>query len=78
MPSGSFAQTAHDIVIRDRPVFNMLMDYEKTKRIRTKERVNFTVDKSTFDKFRRLCKEKGYNMSAQIERAMNEFVRKNQ
>ena len=45
-------------------------------KIRTKTRLNFTIDRSVASRFTKLCKEKGYNMSAKIEQAMKELIEK--
>ena len=41
----------------------------------TKIRANFTVDKEVLTKFRKLCLDKGFNMSAKIEKAMNNILK---
>lgn len=75
MPSNKkFLKLAHRIAVRDRPSFDELLEYEKKKRIRTKEKVNFTVDKSVAQSFRRHCSRHGYNMSAKIEKAMEKML----
>ena len=72
MPSSKFQQLAKTIARRDKPVFDALLEYEKSKRVRSKERLNFTVDIALADSFRRYCREHGLNMSAQIENTMRE------
>ncbi len=74
MQSNKILKIAHDIVVRDKIVFDTLMEFERDKRIRTKKRLNFTIDKNTADKFRRYCREKGYNMSSKIEKAMEDML----
>ncbi|HLD87212.1 MAG TPA: hypothetical protein VJB12_04040 [Candidatus Nanoarchaeia archaeon] len=71
MPSeNKFLETA-DRILREKPqMFEALMEYERTKRIRTKQRLNFTVDRDIASKFKKFCKDRGYNMSAKVEQAM--------
>jgi len=74
MPSNKFIKKAHKIVERDKVVFDTLMEFERDKRIRTKTRLNFTIDKNIAAKFRKFCREKGYNMSSKIEQAMQDLI----
>lgn len=76
MASGKFLRIARDVARRDRPVFDILMDFERTKQIRTKTRLNFTIDKALASRFRKLCREKGYAMSSKIEHAIKEILEK--
>jgi hypothetical protein len=76
MSSKKIIEIAKKIVRRDRQVFDNLMEFERTKKIRTKARLNFTIDKSIADKFRRYSREKGYNMSAKVEQAIEEMMNK--
>ena len=76
MSSNKFLKIADNIVAEEKEVFDTLMDFEKTKKIRTKTRMNFTIDKSTASKFKKYCKNKGYNMSAKIEQSMRDLVKK--
>lgn len=77
MQSNKFIQTAQNIVKRDSAVFDTLMEFEKTKKIRSKVRLNFTIDKAIAMNFKKFCRDKGYNMSAKIEKAMEEIMTKN-
>lgn len=74
MPSSKFLKLAEKIARRDRKVFDALMEFEKTGKIRTKARLNFTIDKSIASQFKKFCREKGYNMSAKVEQAMGKMV----
>jgi len=74
MVSDKFLKLAKKIAERDKVVFDSLIEFEKTKRIRSKTRLNFTVDKSIASNYRKYCREKGYNMSAKIEKAMEEII----
>jgi len=76
MQSDKFMKKAHAIAIRDRAMFDSLMDFEKTKKIRTKTRLNFTIDKIVASQFKKYCRNQGYNMSAKIENAMKEMSKK--
>jgi hypothetical protein len=74
MPSNKFQKLAKKIAVRDKEVFDTLIEFEKTKKIRNKKRLNFTIDKSIASRFQKYCREKGYNMSAKIEKAMEEII----
>ncbi len=78
MPSSKIVQLARTIVREDNAIFETLAEFERTKQLRTKTRLNFTVDKSVAARFKRYCRNKGYNMSAKVEQAMDEIVRKMQ
>lgn len=65
---------AKKIAKEDKELFDTLIEFEKTKRIRTKIRVNFTIDKTVISQFKKFCREKGYNMSAKIERALRKIM----
>ena len=51
-----------------------LQEFEQTKKIRSKTRLNFTIDRTLAGKFRKYCRNKGYNMSAKIENSIRELV----
>ena len=74
MPSNKFLKIAREIVKKDKIVFDTLMEFEKTKKIITKTRLNFTIDKNIANKFKKFCRNKGYNMSAKIEEAMEKII----
>jgi hypothetical protein len=74
MGSDKFISIAKGIAKRDKIVFDQLIEFENTKKIRTKERLNFTIDKALATKFRRHAMEKGYNMSAKIEKAIQGII----
>ena len=76
MQSSKFQKIAKQVAKRDRKVFDTLMEFEKTKKIRTKTRMNFTVDKSVAVRFKKFCRDHGYNMSAKIEQAMKNLMGK--
>ena len=71
MSLNKIQRIAKRIVEEDKDMFDALLEFEKTRKIRTKERLNFTIDIGTAQKFRRFCREHGYNMSAKIEEMMN-------
>ncbi len=73
----SFLRIAEKIVDRDKAVFDALMEFERTKKIITKTRLNFTIDKNIASNYRKYCREKGYNMSAKIEKAMGKIIESN-
>ena len=72
MSSSKFIQTAKKIAKRDKPFFDALIEFEKTKKMQTKTRLNFTIDKTAAEKFKKYCRDNGYNMSAKIEQFMKE------
>ena len=75
MRSSKFLKIAGRIPKKDKEVFDTLMEFERTKKIRTKVRLNFTIDKSIASKFKKFCKDKRYNMSAKIEQAMEDIIK---
>ncbi len=76
MSSNDFLKVAKNVARKDKAVFEALMEFEKTHKIRTKERVNFTIDKNIISQFRKFCRNKGYNMSAKIEQAIRDVMKK--
>jgi hypothetical protein len=76
MQSNKFLRIAKKIARRDKEIFDALLEFEKTKKIRTKTRLNFTIDKAVASRFKKFCRDKGYNMSAKIEKAMEEIAKK--
>lgn len=76
MSSTKFRELAHKIAVRNRELFDTLLEFEKTKKIRTKTRLNFTVDKTVASRFKKFCNKHSYNMSAKIEQAMEKMIGK--
>jgi hypothetical protein len=74
MQSNKFLKIAGKVAKEDKAVFDTLIEFEKTKKIQTKTRLNFTIDKSIASRFKKFCREKGYNMSAKVEQAMNNII----
>ncbi len=74
MQSNKFQKVATKITKTDKELFNELLQFEKTKKIQTKIRLNFTIDKTTASQFKKYCRQKGYNMSAKIEQAINRII----
>lgn len=70
MQSSKFLKLAKKIKEENKEMFDVLLEFEKTKKIRTKEKLNFTIDKGVSSRFKKFCREKSYNMSAIIEKAM--------
>ena len=75
MSSTKIMKIADRIVKEDKESFDSLIEFEKTKKIRSKIRLNFTINKSIALRFKRFCKEKGYNMSAKMEQAMEKLIK---
>lgn len=62
-------------LIKEHPsAFKALEDFERTGKVITKKRMNFTIDKELAKRFREFCKSKRYNMSAKIEEAMKKII----
>ena len=76
MPSNKFLEIAGKIAEKNKPLFDTLTEFEKTKKIRTKTRLNFTIDKSTASRFKKFCRDKGYSMSAKVEQAIKQILEK--
>jgi len=74
MQSNKFTDIAEKIAKDDKELFDTLTEFEKTKEIRTKTRLNFTIDKATASRFKKFCREKGYNMSAKVEQMIKKIV----
>lgn len=74
MQSGRFLKAAREIAKKDRQLFDALLEFEETRKIRSKTRLNFTIDKSVASRFRKFCRERGYNMSAKVENIMKELI----
>lgn len=53
MQSNKILKIARRIVKKDTELFNNLLEFEKTKKIRTKTRLNFTIDKAIAPRFKR-------------------------
>jgi len=77
MQSNKIQKIADNVLKRDKEMFDTLLEFEKTKKIRSKTRLNFTIDKSTASRFKKFCREKGYNMSSKIEQAINKIIENN-
>jgi hypothetical protein len=61
------------MVIREKPaLFKALEDFEKTGKLITKTRMNFTIDSEISKKFREYCRKNNINMSKAVE----DFMRK--
>lgn len=74
MSSDKFMKIAKDIAKKNKETFDALIQYEKTGKIRSKTRMNFTIDKSIAQNFKQYCEENGFNMSSKVEKAMNEMI----
>lgn len=76
MTSTKFLKLAKTIAKRDKQAFDNLLEFEDTKKIRTKTRMDFTVDKAVAANFKKYCRDNGYNMSAKVEQLIKKFVEK--
>jgi len=75
MQSNKVIRTAKKVVKDRKEMFEALMEFERTNKIKTKMRLNFTIDKDLASRFRKFCKSKRYNMSAKIEEAMENIMK---
>jgi len=75
MPSSKIQKIAKKIVKNNPELFKTLMEFEETKKIRTKKRLNFTIDKNTASKFQKYCRDHGYNMSAKVEQMIKGMIK---
>ena len=74
MSSNKFVQKAQKVAKENPELFQTLMEFEKTKKIRTKIKLNFTIDKTIASQFKKYCREHGYNMSAKVEQSMRKMM----
>ncbi|MBW3014884.1 hypothetical protein KY330_00520 [Candidatus Woesearchaeota archaeon] len=72
--SSRIVKLAQRIAVRDKKLFDSLIEFEKTGKVRTKTRLNFTIDKDLALRFRKFCRDKGYNMSSRIEKCIEEII----
>jgi hypothetical protein len=64
-------------ILRNRPgLFEALIEFETTGKIRTKTRANFTIDRSIYLQYRKYCKKHGINMSQSVERYIKSQLEK--
>ena len=75
MPSTKIKKIANKVLKKDKALFDSLIEYEKTGKIESKKRMNFTIDKSVSNEFSNYCRKHGYNMSSKIEKAMQMIIK---
>jgi hypothetical protein len=75
MPLSKFQKIAKRISKQEKAMFDSLMEFEKTGKLRTKTRLNFTIDKGIAEKFRKYCRDQGYNMSAKVEDVLRKMIK---
>ena len=71
MQSSKIVQYAKEAVKKHPEAFEALLEFERTGKLskpNPKERANFTIDARLLKRYRAWCKEKGYAMSARIEK----------
>lgn len=79
MRSSKIVQYAKEAVKKHPEAFEALLEFERTGRLlkpNPKERANFTIDAKLLKKYRAWCKEKGYVMSARIEKYIENELQK--
>lgn len=62
-----FLIKAEQILKQSPGVFKALEEFEKTGKVITKTRLNFTIDREIAKQFREYCKKHNLNMSQQVE-----------
>ena len=72
--SNKFLKIAKRIAREDKEIFDTLIEFEKTQKIRNKTRLNFTIDKNIATKFRKYCLKNKINMSAKIQECMEKMI----
>ena len=72
MQSNKLIKIAKKVKMKNKELFDTLIEFEKTKKIRNKTRLNFTIDRTVASKFKKFCREKGYNMSAIVDKLIRE------
>ena len=75
MALNKFQKIAKRISKEEKAMFDSLIEFEKTGKIRTKTRLNFTIDKGVAEKFRKYCRDQGYNMSAKVEEVLKKMIK---
>jgi hypothetical protein len=64
-------------IIKERPgAFKALEEFEKTGKVITKTRMNFTIDREIARQFKEFCRKNGYNMSSIVEQSIKKIVKK--
>ena len=71
-----FVKTVERIIKEHPGAFKALEEFEKTGKVITKKRLNFTIDRELARKFREHCKKKGLNMSELIEDSIRQKLKK--
>ena len=74
MKQKKFDEIVKKVLKENKDLFETIMQTKETKKTTTKTRLNFTIDSIIAIKFKKFCKEKGYNMSAKIEQAMENLI----
>ena len=69
-------QQFEDGSLHNEASLDFALNYARKTENWTKAGLNFTVDKSIASSFQKLCRKKGYNMSAKVEQAMSEMLKK--
>lgn len=72
--SNKFLKIAKRIAKEDKEIFDTLLEFEKTQKIRNKTRLNFTIDKGIATKFRKHCLKNHINMSTKIQEYMEKLI----
>ena len=71
---------ARKIIKENRAYLEALEELDRTgklRKVRYKERVNFTIDEIILNNFRDYCRKKGYKMSNVVEQLINDLLKKN-
>jgi len=71
-----FLTKAMNIIDTKPGVFKALEEFEKTGKLITKTRLNFTIDRILAKEFRDYCKKNRINMSEEIETLIKGYLKK--
>ena len=69
-----FQKRIKKIIKQHASVFKALEEFEKTGEMRTKKRMNFTIDRELSKQFREYCSKNNINMSKYIENCIKKVV----
>lgn len=69
-----FQKRIRKIIKKHTSVFKALEEFEKTGELKTKKRMNFTIDRELSKQFREYCNKNKINMSKIIEDCIKKII----
>lgn len=69
-----FQKRIKKIIKEHASVFKALEEFEKTGELKTKKRMNFTIDRELSKQFREYCNKHNINMSKFIEESIRKTI----